>query len=297
MEFSPDGKLILIATSEQLVLWNRSTGVKMKTFRIGDQTATQIAAMFLPDGKHVLTGQADGARLWDVQTGSVIRAFPGTVDLANGDKIQLSADGSYLLVNDVDESYAGEVNLWAVQTGEKLFTFRYPVDLSFTPDSKKLLVLQTDTNAGTNEQYLWNIETHEKVRSFPTTLPISNAVFSPDGKYFLAQYASTSIELWDTENAVKLHTFEFDHYLSGPYGFFPDSRRALITDQLSDGKNVVLVVWDVFSNHELKTFATPYVELNQTVFSQDGKYLLFSDPEPIVGLLDMESGKQVRKFC
>jgi len=77
IEFSPDDKHLLVATSEDgLELWDLESGNRAHSF--GDDGSETLFGTYSPSGKWVLSTHADGtAALWNAQTRELIRRYEG----------------------------------------------------------------------------------------------------------------------------------------------------------------------------------------------------------------------------
>jgi WD40 repeat protein len=286
--FSQDGKSAFTAAATNVVIWDVASGNKQQILNLNAEFIDGIDATFVDDGRQIITGEIDGARLWDVSTGNLVYFFPGSIDRGLGERLQISSDGNYLLLND-DEPGKGQ-NLWNVKTRTIIHTFEYPTEEDFAPDNKTLIV--SDSN---DELYLFNIPTNKKLKTFPTSTNLGEMVFSPDGKYFLAAHGLRDIELWDVKKSVRLHTFDL---LYVRYTFFPDSQRVLVLYSSSQAEQMLrFVVWDVPSNQTIREWSIPlsYGAL-RGIISNHGKYLWIV-ADNTIQLLNAQTGELIRHFC
>jgi WD40 repeat protein len=112
--YSPDGKQILTASSDQAIFWDASTRKQLRVF--GGHGGWSESVSFSPDGKQILTDSEDQTvALWDANTGSKLRVFKtgqiGAVRIA-----VFSPNGRFVVASDA----VGALHVWDVATSDKL---------------------------------------------------------------------------------------------------------------------------------------------------------------------------------
>jgi hypothetical protein len=264
---------------------------------------------FSPDGKYALISNwpPDGMtkfNLWSANTGKLVHTF------STGDSpisfATFSPDGKYILTG----SGSGLTVMWDAHSGKKLKEFLAPaidpnilymydvLNVELTPDGKHLFT--ADYTSGR----LWDIETGEQIRAFPST-DIDFVDLSPDGNYVLIEKGSP--ELWDAHTAKLLHVFKDAAYGSfSPKGtyiltwedgmklwdtktykqigsfywpaplweFSPDEKYLVNYD------TVQLRLFDVGTGITMQSWDSNHYQRVQMVFSPDSKYLLFTGDRP-----------------
>ena len=77
MAFSPDGKQVVLGSSDRTVrLWDSVTGAALQTLEGHSGWVNSVA--FSPDGKQVVSGSSDQTvRLWDSVTGAALQTLEG----------------------------------------------------------------------------------------------------------------------------------------------------------------------------------------------------------------------------
>lgn len=260
--FSPDGRYILSCDTEEMKLWEVSSGRLIRTIT-GPRFMNDIA--FSPDGRYVLSGGSGKVNLWEMSSGRLVRNFADP-DSSNGStSVSFSPDGRYAVSGD-----AKAINLWEVSSGRLIHTIagphRYFQSVSFSPDGRLLLF------SGSTEMKLWEIAGRREIHTFSGVegakyFYFYSSVFSPDGRYILSGNSDKTLKLWEVATGRKVRTF-----IGGTTGVFsPDGRYIL-----SGGKGE-MKLWEVSSGQLVRSsfIGTGYKGVVTSVaFSPDGQYML-----------------------
>lgn len=287
--FSPDGQLVLTGHANAIVsLWDVKTGTEVR--RLENQTTEVRSALFSPDGRSILTICSHrSACLWDTVTGQEPYHLGGhTFPVSSA---VFSPDGHFLLSGGGD----GTVYLWNASTRQELRRFRTLYrgiidSVAFSPDSNVVLAVSS------NAVYLWDAATGQELRRLkensngPIPMPLTSAVFSPDGRFVLGGGFGHSLILWDIETGKELR-----RSISG--------RLASVTSAVfSPDGNFVLAVgneahlWDLTADRELRRFTGHTHIVRSAVFSLDGRLILTASHDGTVRLWDATSGQELQRY-
>jgi WD40 repeat protein len=218
--FSPDGTRVLTLSHDRTArVWATGTGALLHVLR--GHTASVTGSAVSPDGLRAVTISSDGtARIWDIRTGRLLRTLRG--HRAPLTDVSWSEDGARIATAGGDRT----ARLWNAVTGRALHTLRGHRDVvtsvSFSTDSGLVVTTSRDHDAR-----LWSVATGKRLHVVRHFGPISDASFSPDGKW-LVTAGPTTAGVWHTETGRLLF------FLSGPQArltsavFSPDGSRILV---------------------------------------------------------------------
>jgi WD40 repeat protein len=333
--FSADGKFVLTGSDDQTArVWEVDTGKDIRT--LATPTDRVFAVAFSPDGKFALTGGSGRvARLWDTASGEVARTFVGHTGSirgvafsTNGYQVLTAGEDKTARVWDsgigpdlrIFDAHAGGVvsaafspdgryvltaqgitaTLWDVNKSEELRVFSGHVkDLTsaaYSPDGKTVLTGSEDGTAR-----LWHVETGRVVLTLPGhTAGVAGVGFSPDGKDILTTAFGGSTmgfegltRVWDSQTGAVRRTFDVGRNLSsGPVAAISPDGKSL----LGIGLHSELVLSDLETGAELRTFVGHERFVRSVAFSPDGKYALSGSEDTTARLWEVATGKQIRIF-
>jgi hypothetical protein len=150
LDFSPDGTLLAIATSNKLVeVLELSSREFLFTLKGHESTVSDV--VFSPGGDLLATSSFDGAaRIWDASSGDLIKTFRGDDVALIG--IDINYDGTWIATCGDD----GVVKVWEISTGRELLTLTghngIVMNVAFHPSSEFLA-----SGSDKNETFVWKI--------------------------------------------------------------------------------------------------------------------------------------------
>ncbi len=260
VEFSPDGRLLLAASSDGKARLYRATDGK--TIHAFDQGAPVAAAVFSPDGGTVATAGDDGsARVWRTHTGAELYRLRHGGPVTS---VTFSRDGTMIATTSLD----GTARIWNAATGRQIQLIRHPggvASASFSGDGS-LLVTRLVPAANDGTARVWDVASGSLRALLHQGRRLTAARFSPTGFLVVTAGGSTIANVWDARSGARVHQLT-GHELGILDAEFSPSARQIVTAS-ADGTARVYdtrtgALYGVLPNHQ------NYVL--KAVFSQDGE--------------------------
>jgi WD40 repeat protein/CHAT domain-containing protein len=286
VEFSSDSSRILtfkkFAIAKYLSEYPRLWDTKGNLLAVLRHENNQIkSAIFNPDGQQVLTTDDRNVRLWD-RNGNLLTVFSHK-DFFSA---QFSPDSRYILT-----IAKRDARLWN-RRGKLLAVLQYERSefqrAIFSPDSHRILTIDELNFEGEGVR-LWDkagnlLTILETTRYFD----ITNAIFSPDGKYIITEndeFTNSGYKsyLWDKEGnlltAIRMECRKVSGIIFSPDGNYLLARS-----------DHTVCLWDKKGNF-IKEFLHHQRKISSLEFSPDGRHILTKSgvhSDQIASLWDLE---------
>lgn len=261
--FSPNGKIIAGGTKDGVILWDASSGLKLRT--LNQPSVGNLA--FSPDGTTLAVTSRDYSEkyvvkycviLWNVTSGKelqILRSYGSEIT-----SITFSHDSKTLVLG----SY-NYVDIWDTTSWQKLRTWEESgivLNTVFSPDDKSLL--STTGNAVT----IWDKESGNKIRSLDGyTYAVRDIDFLPNGKTLASATNNRTTLLWDSNAGYLLRTIKVGHEVYS-IAISPDGKILAAA-----GGNYV-TLWNATTGQKQRILADEYSRFfSKLAFSPDGKML------------------------
>lgn len=277
--FSPDGKTLAVAAFDvDVVLWDLA--LKKKAGKLHDCMEAMWVG-FSPDGKTIATGTYDHrGKLWDAVSKKERALLRHNGNMTSG---AFSSDGKILVTTSLS-AMPGQVNLWDVETGNHLVTFKGESDgihhsLALSPDGK------TVATCGERDGkiILWDFSRAEQRQTLAADQALVWSVaFSPNGAQLAASGESGTVIIWNASTWKEMVRLSPEvPSRARCLSFSPDSKMLV-----AGNKNGSLTIWNCDDWRILVERKYKY-EISSIAVSPDGK-LLAVGTGASVHLLQME---------
>ena len=301
MQYVPDGKLLAVASS--IGVWLYDTETYQERTLLTDYTGSADSMCLSTDGHILASGSWDGTiKLWDVATGTLQRTLTSGYFLTG---IRLSPDGRTLASAGSSEMGTG-IELWDVTTGtvrQMLSPEGYPevLNMDFSPDGQTLA-----SSSGSDTVRLWDVNTGTLLRTFNDepawqySAHINSMRFSPDGQTLVsASQAETrrgnhkfyTIRLWDVATGEPLKTLTVNTDSDSSLCWSPDG-QTLAMGSLDS----TIRLWDIASGEPFKMLIAHTDVVFSLCWSADGQMLASASQDGTIQLWDVATGLPQHTF-
>ena len=162
------------------------------------------AIAWSPLGSRIAVGRFQRIEIYDAETAKVLHTLneiPGKVNA-----LQFSADGKTLLSGSGITGLYGQADLWSVENGEHLQSFRGHRDTLYAaalkPDMQQVATASYD-----GKVILWSIESGEATQTLSGhNGSVFDLHYSPTEPKLLSASADQTLKIWSLENGQRLDT-------------------------------------------------------------------------------------------
>jgi WD40 repeat protein len=271
-EFSKDGTLLVVATTDATTVWNVASNNMI------DSLAGATQAIFTPLGDEVVLSVPDQVIVQDIAQHRQIAAIPA---VGIGDvpaPIALSPDGRRLAIGGIDNG--SKIIVWDLATSVQMAALLLPPtpdappegqgirSLSYSPDGKTIAA-----DANYHGIVLWDAVGFTYLGSLTSSGNLCGPVvltFSPDGQTLAAGCSGHSavIELLNVREGSEIARLQADGDVDA-LAFSPDGGTLAAGDAV---KQVTL--WSVAKHTRAQTLTGHGAQLGAVAFSPDGHTLV-----------------------
>lgn len=203
-DISPDGGMIAIATSKEVILYDLKTLEKIHSLPLHEQV---FQAQFSPDGsKLAVSGIVQKysesgplhVTVWDIASWEPLYEYKNSAqDLASVGSLAWAPDGKRLAFS-IQNRGLSVVDVESGKVTASLEDFIIsPFDLSWSPDGLRL-ISTGDLGYGLRR---WRVDTNQWVRLWDArSQPAQQAKWSPDGKQIASGHFGGTVCVWNTAN-------------------------------------------------------------------------------------------------
>ncbi len=300
MEYSPDGKILAVATTIGIWVYDTETYQERKLFTRSHQEMETVN--FERDGTVLVgTERLNNRKVtrWDVPLTEIEKSSKKKHDFARK-AIYNSDRNTFATIR------SKNIHIWDSETNTSKHILKGHEDyigcLSYSPDSRIIA-------SGSKDQTirLWDVKTGKHIRTLRGHQSQINFLsFSPDGNTLISESSDMTINFWDIESMELKLPLAIQGVISDKSiekekikrTFFSPDKSVLITT----GENRTIHLWDTSTGKLKHTFSDKNEDnkersyvwgVEDILFSPDGKSILSLVKDSQIRMWDIATGKRI----
>ena len=282
VSFSPNGKLLAVASGTGIWLYDAQTGEFLRLLEGHTRGVGSVA--WSPDGNRLASGSGDATiRIWDPAHENELLKLIGHEGPVNS--VVWSPDGKELASGSADHT----VRLWDAVNGRQLYQLTGHKDnvtsVTWSPDGNKLASGSVDKTIR-----LWDAQTGKELSQLiGHQETVSSVAWSPDGKRLASGSDESIIRIWDTANGQEvLQIKEFKGEVTS-IAWSSDGKQLA-----SAGGDNIIHLWDADNGVELLKLEGHEQFISSISWSSDGQRIASSSADATVRIWEIASGRELR---
>jgi WD40 repeat protein len=279
--YSPDGKLIAASSEHEILVWERSTGRRLRT--LPRRGRDDMLLSFSPDSKQILCIDSD-LFFWDLATGR--ETGRRELNHSNFFFVAISKDLKWGLLESSSEDRSILAMIDLSKPGAR------PEEL--IGHSKKLLGAEASPQGNRIASYaedgtirIWNANSHESIHVFKAPEgDVSAIAWSPDGKHIASSHGGCS-RIIEAESGAEVTRLAHPEDSGGftQIEFTPDGLRVVAT------WTGLIYVFDAKTGKELREISLDESLLSRFRVSPDGSEIAAIINGNVIQRFDLETGR------
>ena len=285
--FSPDGKYIVSAANDKIIIWD----IKKQQQQIITQVETQCVAFGSDSLCFASAGKDKKVKIWDIKSKRNIQTFEpkdkiyghgGTVN-----SIAYSPSGEYIVSAGADDKIGGDTTTiqWNINTKKPIAVFNENMEVkcvAFSPDGKKIATGSFKT------LNIWTTNTGNNKQIFRNTDEIKCIAINPMDKNIIASGGLHTIKLLDKTNKTEIESYPEHAIIFYSIDFSSDGKYIVSGDDDIYENNIKL--WKADSLKKAKTFTGHRKgKVYSVAFSPDNNHFVSGSEDKTIKLWNINT--------